>query len=184
MSRMWSSITVNRIREHRFPRPALYGTFAVLALAARCAAAPGAIAVPNMTSAAMGGFIYAGARMWVAGAARALCGSAPRALPDPNRTSAAMGRFIRGGARMWVADASRGLCRMDPSGGGGGGVTFQLTNCIVPSTSKLGVQAVVGQPAYDPATQFVYLPDMSAASKGIWRYAFNGQTFNSQGAVN
>src|SRR6266851_8497690 len=60
---------------------------------------------------------------------------------------------------------------------------FTLTNCILPPTSRIGVQAVVGQPAYDPITQFVYLPDMSTASKGIWRYSFNGTIFTSLSGV-
>ena len=77
---------------------------------------------------------------------------------------------------MWVTDASKGLCRMDVAGGGGG-AGFTLTNCVLPATSLVGVKAVLGQPAFDVATQSVYVPDMSSGSKGIWRYSFTGTTF-------
>ena len=65
---------------------------------------------------------------------------------------------------MWVADAALGLCQIN------GG---NLQNCVLPATGKPGVPAVVGQPAFDPAG-FVYVPDMSTASKGIWRYTLSG----------
>src|ERR1051325_8124150 len=114
------------------------------------------------------------------------CAGAP-GIPAVNglsTSSSGSGGFIFAGTRMWVSDATRGLCRMDPNGGGGGGgAAFSLSNCVLPTTSSPAtVHAVLGQPAFDPATNFVYVPDMSTASLGIWRYSFNGSTFG--GAVN
>jgi hypothetical protein len=138
---MLNSITIDKIRDLGFLRTTLYGTFAVLALAANCAGAPGTIAFKGITTSA----------------------SAP-------------GGFVYDGTRMWVADASKGLCRMDPAGGGGG---FTLSNCVLPATNSLTVKAVLGQPVYDAVTHFVYVPDMSTSSKGIWRYLSNGSTFST-----
>jgi hypothetical protein len=81
-------------------------------------------------------------------------------------TSSAPGGFIYDGTRIWVADAQLGLCQMNPGNPG------KLGNCVRPSTSSATVTAIVGQPAYDPAG-FMYLPDQSTASKGIWRYPLN-----------
>src|ERR1041384_5779602 len=101
------------------------------------------------------------------------CAAAP-GTSVANFTSTAPGGFIFDGTRLWVADASSGLCRMDPAGAG-----FNLTNCFKPSAT-----AIIGQPAYDPTTRMVYLPDMSATSSGIWRYNFNGNTFTANTAFN
>src|SRR5437763_11833332 len=72
--------------------------------------------------------------------------AAPGASVVPSMTSTHPGGFIFDGSRMWVTDAAQGFCRMDPSGGGGGGTSFNFSNCVVPSTSKVGVQAIIGQP--------------------------------------
>jgi hypothetical protein len=141
---MLNSTTIDKIRDLGFLRTTLYGTFAVLALAANCAGAPGTIAFKGITTGA-----------------------------------SASGGFVYDGTRMWVADAVKGLCRMDPAGGGGGGAAFTLSNCVLPATSSLTVKALLGQPVYDAATGFVYVPDMSTASKGIWRYLSNGSTFST-----
>jgi hypothetical protein len=61
--------------------------------------------------------------------------------------------------------------------GGGGGGAFNLINCVKPSTTKIGVQAILGQRAFDGI--FVYLPDMSAGSNGIWRYPLSGGKFGT-----
>jgi hypothetical protein len=113
----------------------------------------------------------------------ACCAAAPGipAVASFTTNASGPGGFIYDGAQMWATDASKGLCRMDSNGGGGG---FKFTNCILPPTSKPGptgviVTAVLGQPAFDPAGGFVYLPDMSTASRGIWRYHFNGSTFDT-----
>ncbi|HMC58226.1 MAG TPA: hypothetical protein VKJ01_03440, partial [Candidatus Solibacter sp.] len=85
------------------------------------------------------------------------------------------GGFIFDGTSMWVTDAVQGLCKIVPGG------TGKLSNCILPPTSNTTVHAVLGQPAYDPIGLFVYLPDMSITSRGIWRYHFNvnAGTFNN-----
>jgi hypothetical protein len=101
--------------------------------------------------------------------------AAPGVSVVPSMTSSHPGGFIFAGGKMWVSDASLGLCQV-PGGGGG------LGGCFKPSTSNLGVPAIVGQPSFDPATGFLYLPDMSSASNGIWRYHFNGSSFDT--AVN
>ncbi|HXB69276.1 MAG TPA: hypothetical protein VNY05_13590 [Candidatus Acidoferrales bacterium] len=102
------------------------------------------------------------------------CAGAPGTLAVTGVTTgaSAQGGFIFDGTRLWTADAVKGLCRMDPAAPG-----FTLTNCVLPSTTTLGVTAVLGQPAYDSVAKVVYVPDMGTASKGIWRYAFNGTTF-------
>jgi hypothetical protein len=83
-------------------------------------------------------------------------------------TSGVPGGFIFDGTNNWVADAARGLCRMDPNNGG-----FSLSSCVQPSTKNKGLP-IIGQPAFDPAGQFVYLPDQSIGSNGIWRYTLSG----------
>jgi hypothetical protein len=62
-----------------------------------------------------------------------------------------------GGGHWWIADHAQGLCRLDGSA---------LTNCDLTVKS-------VGQPAYDPTTQSVYVPDNSAKSQGVWRLHFD-----------
>jgi hypothetical protein len=107
-------------------------------------------------------------------AAQSAGAAATSVVASMNSTSP--GGFIFDGTRNWVSDNSLGFCRMDPAGGAGG---FTLTNCVKPLTSNPAVPVIVGQPAFDPATGFLYLPDMSTASLGIWRYKFNGTTFNT-----
>src|SRR5450755_4606732 len=105
------------------------------------------------------------------------CAAAPGtiAFTGFSTSAGAPGGFIYDGARMWVTDAAKGLCRMDPGGGG----SFTLSNCVQPKTSLVGVKAALGQPVYDPILRLVYLPDVSSASLGIWRYSFNGSTFGT-----
>ena len=88
-------------------------------------------------------------------------------------TSTSPGGFIFDGTSNWVSDEVQGLCQMDPAG--------RLTNtCITkPSTTTPGVTPVLGQPAFDAATNSLYVPDMSTASKGIWRYSFTGRNFSN-----
>jgi hypothetical protein len=112
----------------------------------------------------------------------AQCHGATATSAVSSMTSSAPGGFIFDGTRNWVADGAKGLCRMDPAGGGAPAGSFTLTNCVLPPTSSVLVPAIVGQPAYDSLSRFVYLPDQSTASLGIWRYSFNGSTFG--GGVN
>jgi hypothetical protein len=100
------------------------------------------------------------------------CAGAPGtvAITGMTTSASAPGGFISVGANMWVTDAALGLCQV--AGG-------KLTNCVLPPTSSLLVHAVLGQPAFDAATGFAYVPDMGTASKGIWRYHFNGKVFDT-----
>jgi uncharacterized protein YjbI with pentapeptide repeats len=114
----------------------------VLALAANCAAAPGASVVSGVTSTSPSGFVQ---------------------LVTP-----------AGVTSEWVNDAAQGFCQIAVGATG----TSQLQNCISPPTiGGKGVLPVIGQPSYDGAL-WVYLPDSSAASKGITRYSFNGDVFD------
>ena len=68
------------------------------------------------------------------------------------------------GGHFWVADHAQGLCRVDGAPG-----SATLTNCDLTAKS-------VGQPAYDPVTHSVYVPDNSAKSQGVWRLTFDPVT--------
>src|SRR5690606_28901980 len=64
------------------------------------------------------------------------------------------------GERMWVSDGVQGLCRVDP---GVGGPALNLATC------RIGAD-VPGQVAFDPASNFVYMP---VAEDGVYRAAYN-----------
>ena len=68
------------------------------------------------------------------------------------------------GGHFWVADHAQGLCRIDGTPG-----SAALTNCDLTAKS-------VGQPAYDPNSHSVYVPDNSARSQGVWRLTFDPVT--------
>jgi hypothetical protein len=68
------------------------------------------------------------------------------------------------GGHFWVADHVAGLCRVDGPLG-----SATLTHCD--TTVK-----AVGEPAYDPVSHSVYVPDLSAKSQGVWRLTFNPTT--------
>ncbi|MBI4322621.1 MAG: hypothetical protein HY675_29370 [Chloroflexi bacterium] len=68
------------------------------------------------------------------------------------------------GNHLWAAVQGTELCRLDADGEG----YFQLSErtCVA-----LGASA--GQMAYDPRDGFVYVPDKSADSQGVWRLQAN-----------
>ena len=69
------------------------------------------------------------------------------------------------GGHLWVADHVAGLCRLDPADAAG------VTAALDPDSCLLIGQP--GQPAYDPATRTVYLPDLSSHSRGVSRVPFD-----------
>jgi hypothetical protein len=66
----------------------------------------------------------------------------------------------------WVADHLLGFCRLDPTATG---VQINQATCVTNAIAP-------GQPAYDATRGFVYVPDLSAKSQGVWRYKFNATT--------
>jgi hypothetical protein len=67
------------------------------------------------------------------------------------------------GTHAWISDASLGFCRIDPSSPG----VAALSNCFKPTATF-----VAGQPAFDPATSNVYVPDAATTSSGIYRVSY------------
>jgi hypothetical protein len=120
----------------------------------------------------------------------AQCAAAPATSVLSNLTSPAGTIFA--GTHLWVADAALGFCRLDPGGAGGSGVPGAVTGplqlnagtCVNPATNNPGTRPLTGQPSYDGARHFVYLPDKGAGSLGIWRYTFNPNSETFSGPVN
>src|SRR5476649_307571 len=107
------------------------------------------------------------------------CAAAPGTSVISGITSTAPGGFVSTGTSLWVTDAVAGFCQITAGAGG----ASQLQNCIKPPTGSANAPALLGQPAYDP-TGYVYLPDYSASSKGIWRYNFDGLVFDPNTGFN
>lgn len=75
------------------------------------------------------------------------------------------------GPNIWALDRNAGICRIDL------GVLNPAT-CIV-----LG--GIPGQSVFDPTTNFLYVPDKAANSRGVWRVPYNPvtNTLNGVGAT-
>ena len=76
------------------------------------------------------------------------------------------------GANLWVADHALGFCRTDASAAGAAApFTVNQGVCNLSAVSP-------GQPSFDstPARNFVYVPDNSSKSQGVWRLTFNPTT--------
>ena len=73
------------------------------------------------------------------------------------------------GGHWWSSDHANGFCRLDPLPGGSG---FAM-NYAVCDDGSIGSP---GQAAYDPATNFVYVPDNAVKSTAVWRLTFNPAT--------
>lgn len=98
----------------------------------------------------------------------------PPGLPPALTTGALYARQITSpagvlamGTHVWVSDHVQGFCRLDAQLDG--------TFLINPNTCN-GAAASPGQAAFDAATNFVYVPDNSANSIGVWRLAFDPAT--------
>ncbi|MBI2862969.1 MAG: hypothetical protein HYX94_00200 [Chloroflexi bacterium] len=100
------------------------------------------------------------------------------ALPNIGPTYAATGslyaRLITApgggvwmGAHFWVADHLMGFCRLDA--GADGSFAINQSTCNTAAVSP-------GQPAYDAANGYVYVPDNSSKSRGVWRLVFDSST--------
>jgi hypothetical protein len=78
------------------------------------------------------------------------------------------GGTVQLGTHQWIADHVSGFCRLDPN----------------PATGKLAINTATcntaalspGQPAFDPATNSVYVPDNSTKGTGVYRLTFNPTT--------
>jgi len=72
---------------------------------------------------------------------------------------------------VWVADHTNGFCRLDPMLPGQQGTlyTVNLSTCNVSAVSP-------GQPSFDAATNFIYVPDNASNSRGVWRLTFDPVT--------
>jgi hypothetical protein len=105
------------------------------------------------------------------------CAAAPGTPVVSGMTSTSPGGFVYTGISTWVTDASAGFCQI--TAGDGGVSTLQY--CVTPPTTNKATP-ILGQPAYD-GVGYVYLPDRSSGSNGIWRYAFDGLGFNPASGV-
>jgi hypothetical protein len=66
----------------------------------------------------------------------------------------------------WVADHLLGFCRLDPTATG---LQINQATCLTNAVAP-------GQPAFDATRGFVYVPDLSSRSQGVWRFAYNSTT--------
>jgi len=74
------------------------------------------------------------------------------------------------GGHLWVADHALGFCRLDATAPGSATpLAINSATCNISALSP-------GQPAFDSATNFVYVPDNSAKSQGVWRLIFDPAT--------
>lgn len=93
------------------------------------------------------------------------------ASPSPHATgvTAPAGTVEMGGSQ-WVSDHLQGFCRLDKPAGS---ATYSINSntCVTVAVSP-------GQPSYDANTNFVYVPDNSSKSQGVWRLKFDPATKN------
>lgn len=79
------------------------------------------------------------------------------------------------GGHYWVADHTQGLCRLDPS------PDHPAAPDLAYATNPLtcdpnGATGSPGQVVYDPAGNFVYVPDAAVKSPGLWRINYDPNT--------
>jgi hypothetical protein len=74
---------------------------------------------------------------------------------------------VRLGANLWVSDHVHGFCRLDTDGLGG--FTLNQQTCSTAAVTP-------GQPAYDPQTNLVYVPDAQTNGLGVVRLRFDQRT--------
>lgn len=75
---------------------------------------------------------------------------------------------VKVGNDYWIADHVQGFCRLDATGVADGSVAINVNTC-----NKSAVAP--GQPTYD-GNSFVYVPDDSSKSEGVWRLTYNPTT--------
>lgn len=82
-----------------------------------------------------------------------------------------------GARHLWVSDHLNGVCRLDPVGGT---LAINQSSCVL----FVGRGALKpGQLAYDPATRYLYVPDLSSKSVGVVRLKYNPAGDNGQGGI-
>jgi hypothetical protein len=79
----------------------------------------------------------------------------------------------------WTPDHLNGVCRVDVDPVTGVG-TMNRSTCVL---FLGGGQIKAAQLSYDPQNQFIYVPDMSAQSKGVWRLRYLPSADNGNGAI-
>ena len=132
-------------------------------------------------------------RLWrfSATAAPAAAGSpgVPATIPPPASNNAApeigtgltapLGELFltnaQGVTHIWESDGALGFCRLDGPAANGT-VALNPASCVTPTSKP-------GQPAYDPVNQFVYLPDASSHSQGVFRLTYDPTTDTVRNAV-
>ena len=78
------------------------------------------------------------------------------------------GGTVKLGTHLWVADHVNGFCRLDANAATGK-LAINTATCNTAALSP-------GQPAFDPVTNSVYVPDNSTKGAGVYRLAFNPTT--------
>lgn len=89
----------------------------------------------------------------------------------PNVTTYANGITAPAGTveidgKLWVSDHVQGFCRLDVPASGGA-AAINAATCVTTAISA-------GQPSFDGT--FVYLPDNSSKSQGVWRLRYSATT--------
>ena len=69
----------------------------------------------------------------------------------------------------WVADHLRGFCRYAK-------LSAAAPFTLDPATCLTGGPTAVGKPHWDSDNNFLYIPDLSSASRGVWRYTYTPAT--------
>jgi hypothetical protein len=84
------------------------------------------------------------------------------------------------GSHLWATDHVNGLCRLDPADAAlklpAGSMAPNAATCVLPGG---------GQPSFDPATNFVYVPDNSTKGTSVLRFKFDPatETLSEAGSV-
>jgi hypothetical protein len=76
-----------------------------------------------------------------------------------------------GGGHYWVADHTQGLCRLDTAPYDPGLFATNPQSC-----DPLGQTGSPGQPLFDAASNFVFVPDAAVKSPGLWRLSYDRTT--------
>jgi hypothetical protein len=78
-----------------------------------------------------------------------------------------------GSKHLWIPDHLNGVCRVDATG------LNQSTCALV-----LGPNAIKpGQLSFDPVNNYLYIPDLSAKSQGVYRVAYDPNGDNGNGSL-